>query len=240
MPGACRRARSSGACSARPASVLGITLYMQPVQDLTIDSTVSRTQYQFVLQSAKPEDFDTWVPRLHGAAAEGARDRRRHQRPAGQGPVALHQDRPRCRRALRHHRRIGRQRALRRFRPAHRVDRLHPVEPVSRDLRGRAVDGPLRRVAVQPLPARLGRQAGAAVGHRHLRGALRAAPQSTGWASSPPPPSPSTWRRAPRSARRSTPSRRRSARSACRASITTALPGRRASPSRSRSTASSC
>nr|WP_281291545.1 MdtB/MuxB family multidrug efflux RND transporter permease subunit [Reyranella soli] len=46
------------------ASVQGISLYMQPAQDLTIDSTVSRTQYQFVLQSPKPEDFDTWVPRL--------------------------------------------------------------------------------------------------------------------------------------------------------------------------------
>jgi multidrug efflux pump len=46
------------------ANVAGISLYMQPAQDLTIDSTVSRTQYQFVLQSTKPEDFDTWVPRL--------------------------------------------------------------------------------------------------------------------------------------------------------------------------------
>lgn len=46
------------------ASVPGISLYMQPAQDLTIDSTVSRTQYQFVLESARPEDFDVWVPRL--------------------------------------------------------------------------------------------------------------------------------------------------------------------------------
>jgi multidrug efflux pump len=46
------------------ASVPGISLYMQPAQDLTIDSTVSRTQYQFVLQSARPGDFDVWVPRL--------------------------------------------------------------------------------------------------------------------------------------------------------------------------------
>ena len=37
---------------------------MQPAQDLTINSTVSRTQYQFVLESAKPDDFDVWVPRL--------------------------------------------------------------------------------------------------------------------------------------------------------------------------------
>ena len=46
------------------ANVQGISLYMQPAQDLTIDSTVSRTQYQFVLESAKPGDFDVWVPRL--------------------------------------------------------------------------------------------------------------------------------------------------------------------------------
>jgi multidrug efflux pump len=46
------------------ASVDGIWLYMQPAQDLTIDSTVSRTQYQFVLESPNPKDFDTWVPRL--------------------------------------------------------------------------------------------------------------------------------------------------------------------------------
>ncbi|HEY6980188.1 multidrug efflux RND transporter permease subunit [Reyranella sp.] len=46
------------------ASVQGIQLYMQPSQDLTIDSTVSRTQYQFVLESPNPKDFDTWVPRL--------------------------------------------------------------------------------------------------------------------------------------------------------------------------------
>jgi multidrug efflux pump len=44
--------------------VEGISIYMQPSQDLTIDSTVSRTQYQFVLESPNPQDFDTWVPRL--------------------------------------------------------------------------------------------------------------------------------------------------------------------------------
>jgi len=46
------------------ADVRGITLFMQPAQDLTVDSTVSRTQYQFVLQSVRPDDFDVWVPRL--------------------------------------------------------------------------------------------------------------------------------------------------------------------------------
>jgi len=44
--------------------VSGIALYMQPVQDLTIDATVSRTQYQFVLEDANPKEFSTWVPKL--------------------------------------------------------------------------------------------------------------------------------------------------------------------------------
>jgi multidrug efflux pump len=46
------------------ASVPGISAYMQPVQDLSIDDRVSRTQYQFVLESANPADLDKWVPKL--------------------------------------------------------------------------------------------------------------------------------------------------------------------------------
>jgi multidrug efflux pump len=46
------------------AEVTGITLFMQPVQDLTIDATVSRGQYQFSLQDANPDEFAVWVPRL--------------------------------------------------------------------------------------------------------------------------------------------------------------------------------
>ncbi|HUC11474.1 MAG TPA: MdtB/MuxB family multidrug efflux RND transporter permease subunit [Stellaceae bacterium] len=46
------------------AGVPGITLYMQPVQDLTIDATVSRSQYQFVLEDANAAEFAKWVPKL--------------------------------------------------------------------------------------------------------------------------------------------------------------------------------
>ena len=45
--------------------------------------------------------------------------------------------RPRHRGALRHHAGDDRQRALRRVRPAHHLDHLHAVEPVSRDPGGR-------------------------------------------------------------------------------------------------------
>ncbi len=48
----------------RLANLEGITLYMQPVQDLTIESRVSRTQYQFTLESANPDELSTWVPRF--------------------------------------------------------------------------------------------------------------------------------------------------------------------------------
>jgi multidrug efflux pump len=44
--------------------VAGISLYMQPVQDLTIDATVSRGQYQFVLEDANPSEFAVWIPKL--------------------------------------------------------------------------------------------------------------------------------------------------------------------------------
>ena len=37
---------------------------MQPVQDLTIDDAVSRTQYQFSLEDANPEELAVWAPRL--------------------------------------------------------------------------------------------------------------------------------------------------------------------------------
>jgi len=46
------------------ADVTGITVYMQPVQDLTLDNTISRTQYQFTLESADAAALSTWAPKL--------------------------------------------------------------------------------------------------------------------------------------------------------------------------------
>ena len=46
------------------SDVAGVTLYMQPVQDLTLDNTVSRTQYQFTMESADPVALSTWTPKL--------------------------------------------------------------------------------------------------------------------------------------------------------------------------------
>jgi multidrug efflux pump len=44
--------------------VQGITLYLQPVQDLTIENRVSRNQYQFTLESANREELSHWTALL--------------------------------------------------------------------------------------------------------------------------------------------------------------------------------
>jgi multidrug efflux pump len=46
------------------ASLQDITLHMQPVQDLTIEGTVSRAQYQFILEDANGAELAEWTPRL--------------------------------------------------------------------------------------------------------------------------------------------------------------------------------
>ncbi|QQK71445.1 MdtB/MuxB family multidrug efflux RND transporter permease subunit [Pectobacterium versatile] len=46
------------------AQIPGIQLYLQPVQDLTIDTQISRTQYQFTLQAMSLDELSEWVPKL--------------------------------------------------------------------------------------------------------------------------------------------------------------------------------
>ncbi len=41
-----------------------IKLFMQPVQDLTVEDRVSRTQYQFSMEDADAKELDYWVPRF--------------------------------------------------------------------------------------------------------------------------------------------------------------------------------
>jgi multidrug efflux pump len=44
--------------------VSGITLFMQPVQDLTVDAKVSRTQFQYTLEDPDFDELNRWAPRL--------------------------------------------------------------------------------------------------------------------------------------------------------------------------------
>ncbi|HYA85794.1 MAG TPA: MdtB/MuxB family multidrug efflux RND transporter permease subunit [Nitrospirota bacterium] len=49
------------------AKVEGITLYMQPVQDLTVDARVSRTQFQYTLDDPNADELNTLAPKVVGA-----------------------------------------------------------------------------------------------------------------------------------------------------------------------------
>jgi len=45
-------------------NVDGISLFMQPVQDLTVEDRVSRTQFQYSLEDADAKELGYWVPRF--------------------------------------------------------------------------------------------------------------------------------------------------------------------------------
>ena len=44
--------------------VEGITLYMQPVQDLTVESRLTRTQYQYSMEDPDMDELGRWVPQF--------------------------------------------------------------------------------------------------------------------------------------------------------------------------------
>jgi multidrug efflux pump len=48
----------------RLAEVAGITLFMQPVQDLTVEDRVSRTQFQYTLEDPSADELNTYAPRM--------------------------------------------------------------------------------------------------------------------------------------------------------------------------------
>ncbi len=49
------------------AQVDGITLYLQPVQDLTVEDRVSRTQYQYTLEEPNADELNAWTTRFVSA-----------------------------------------------------------------------------------------------------------------------------------------------------------------------------
>ena len=93
-------------------AVPGITFYLQPVQDLTIDSVVSRAQYQFVLQAATTAALNEFVPKLLAQLQKAPALRNVSTDYLDKGLSAYPDGGPRHRGAFRHHRRDHRQCAL--------------------------------------------------------------------------------------------------------------------------------
>ena len=68
------RARSFDASSRSWRSSQGMSVFMQPVQDITVDDRVSRTQFQFTLEDPDPDVLKPWAPRLLEKLQPTARD----------------------------------------------------------------------------------------------------------------------------------------------------------------------
>ncbi|MET0485144.1 MAG: efflux RND transporter permease subunit, partial [Candidatus Rokuibacteriota bacterium] len=73
------------------AAVQGITLFMQPVQDLSVEDRVSRTQFQYSLEDADGRELATWAPRLVDAlrGVPALRDVSTDQQDQGLGTALL-------------------------------------------------------------------------------------------------------------------------------------------------------
>ncbi len=49
------------------AAMRGMAVYLQPVQDLTVDSRLAKTQYQFTIEDPEPDELAIWAPKLSAA-----------------------------------------------------------------------------------------------------------------------------------------------------------------------------
>ena len=168
------------------AQIPGITLYMQPVQDLSVENRVSRTQYQYTIEGPDAKELNAWAPKLLAklAALKDLRDVATDQQNDGLG-LSLNIDRDTASR-------LGvtpaddRQRPLRCFRPAAGLDDLHAIEPVPRGAGSPARMAAECRCAARHLRADRFRIAGAAQCPRSRRNHLRRPYPSTIRANFPP------------------------------------------------------
>ena len=147
QPQAARASATPSAIDDHPApaaagstNVDGITLYMQPVQDLTVEDRVE--PHAVPVHAGRRRRAASSTTGRRGcveqarSAPRAARRRQRSAGPAACRPTLDH--RPRHRLAPRHHAAGDRRHALRRLRPAAGLDDLHAAQPVPRRARGRA------------------------------------------------------------------------------------------------------
>ena len=72
----------------RCKSVDGITLYMQPVQDISVEDIVSRTEYQYSLQDPDAAELSQYAKKFVQRLKQPARAGGRGERPADAGRQA--------------------------------------------------------------------------------------------------------------------------------------------------------
>ena len=120
------------------SSVMGVRLFMQPVQDINIGGRLTATQYQYTLadiDATRAQQVGTDHPERAG---EAAADHRPGERPTIRGAAAHAGDQPRQRLAPGDRCGTDRLGAVRRLRAATDLATVHQPEPVLRDHGGEA------------------------------------------------------------------------------------------------------
>ncbi len=110
------------------AQVIGVNLYLQPAQDITVGGRIARAQYQYTLQDADFNELNTWAPRMLAKLKELPQLADVSSDQQNLGPLAQRQGQPRCGGALRHPAADDRRFAQRRLRPAAGRAVLHPAQ----------------------------------------------------------------------------------------------------------------
>ena len=159
----------------RAGSVAGVTLYLQPTQDLTIDAESGPTQYRVSLEGVDEATVREWANRLVGELRRAPGLRNVVTDVNATGPAATLHHRPRHRLASFDHRRRHRRSALQRVRSTDHLDDLHRDEPVPRDPRSETGPAEHARFARAAAPAHRLRRDHPAVGDRKDRRARGAA-----------------------------------------------------------------
>ncbi len=118
--------------------VEGIRLFMQPVQDLTVDARVSRTQFQYTMEDPDANELYTWAPRLVEALSRRPELKDVSSDQQDQGAAFGHRYRPQHEFPFRDSAPAHRRHPLQRLWSADRLHHLYPVEPVSGDSGGQA------------------------------------------------------------------------------------------------------
>ncbi|CCD01756.1 membrane protein of unknown function (plasmid) [Azospirillum baldaniorum] len=117
--------------------VPGANLYLSVMQDLRAGARQANANYQFTLQGDTLDELQTWAPRLTQALQQVPELTEVNSRPAAARAGAGGDGGPRRRGAAGPVLQPDQQHALRRLRPALRLDHLQPAEPVPRDHGGR-------------------------------------------------------------------------------------------------------
>ena len=137
------------------SEIAGIALYMQAAQDLSIDTAVSATQYQFTLENQDLATLQQWTPKVLAQLGRISSivDVASDLQPNGRSVFC--RSRPRAGGEVRRHARHRRQHALRRLRPANYFDDLYANQPVPGYFKHRSKDDAFAQIARFALSADL-------------------------------------------------------------------------------------